>query len=82
MKKFKLLALSGIILGVIFVSKTTKTDSTYSNVELKNIEALANSEIDYDDKSECFKAGSVECVNGGYSEIILIYKLDKVILSN
>lgn len=68
MKKFKLLALSGIILGVIFVSKTTKTGSTYNNVELKNIEALANSEMI---EEGCHYEGSTECIKGGYSKWVV-----------
>lgn len=82
MKKVKLLTLSGFILGVVFVSKTTTLDAIYSDVELKNIEALANNEMNSGEKFECYDIGSVECVDGGYSEFSLIYKFDRVILPN
>ena len=81
MKKIKLLTRLGFILGVVFVSETT-SDTTICDVELKNIEALANNEINFNDKSECYNIGSVECVDGGYSEFSLIYRLNKSTLLN
>ena len=76
MKKIKFLTLSGIISGMVFVSKTAP-DASICDVELKNIEALANNEINFDDKSTCYKTGSIECIDGGYSEYSMIYRLNR-----
>lgn len=74
MKKIKLLTLLGFILGVVFVSETT-SDTTICDVELKNIEALANNEQEKG-MELCISNGTTECSLGGYVRCT-IYGLDK-----
>lgn len=69
MKKFKLLALLGIILGVIFVNQTKCPSFTNKYIVMENIEALASNEGIY--SQACVYNGSMECNDHNYVRLVI-----------
>ena len=71
MKQVKMCVLLASILGAFFVCKTKNSDSIYNEVELTNIEALANSE-DIGYSNMCIETGSTKCPTGEYVRTLFL----------
>lgn len=76
MEKFKSCALLCVILGASFVCKNKISNSTFNEMELNNIEALASHENPVSNVTGCFDTGSVECDYGGYG-LWTAFKIEK-----
>lgn len=74
MRKFKLLTIICVTLGVILTNKVKTSSITNDNVLMSNIEALANNE-NGKNINECIHIGTIECPNGGYAECVFL-KID------
>ena len=65
MKKLKLLILLGMIMVAAIAYHVRNANSHFSDMELENIEALADGE-NPSEQTSCFGEGGVECPKGGY----------------
>ena len=70
MKKLKLLILLGMIMVAAIAYHVRNANSHFGDMELENIEALANGENNHY-QVECVYLGTMECPNGGYFEIVV-----------